>query len=211
MKNHPSRRAFGIGALSLLALTACSGPDTGNKPARAADPDAKVTITVGDKPTPDKAEDLADFNAKVTAFEKLHPNIKVESSTEVWQAQTFQAKLSAGTLPTVMSASLTYAQSLIANKQLPNITPYLEQLDMLTNLNPLALKNVQDADGNVFTIPLGLFSVGLTYNRAIFERAGLDPNKPPTTWDEVRSYAKTISEKVAVFEPSSVTTRPPMP
>jgi ABC-type glycerol-3-phosphate transport system substrate-binding protein len=38
--------------------------------------------------------------------------------------------------------------------------------------------------------------MGLSYNRAIFEKAGLDPNKPPTTWDEVRADAKIISEKV---------------
>jgi ABC-type glycerol-3-phosphate transport system substrate-binding protein len=37
--------------------------------------------------------------------------------------------------------------------------------------------------------------MGLHYNRDLFEQAGLDPDAPPTTWDEVRQYAKQISEK----------------
>lgn len=197
MKNPLFRRALAVGTISLLAaLTACSSTTDGGQDVQAADPNAKVTITVGDKPTADKPEDVKNFDARVAAFEKLNPNITVNASTEVWQAQTFQAKLAAGTLPTVMGASLTYSQSLIANGQLPNITPYLKQLDILDNLNPLALKNVQDAKGDVYTIPTGLFSVGMTYNRKIFKQAGLDPDKPPTTWDEVRADAKTIAEKV---------------
>jgi ABC-type glycerol-3-phosphate transport system substrate-binding protein len=38
--------------------------------------------------------------------------------------------------------------------------------------------------------------MSLTYNRTLFTQAGLDPNNPPKTWDEVRAAAKTIGEKV---------------
>ena len=40
--------------------------------------------------------------------------------------------------------------------------------------------------------------MSLTYNRTLFTQAGLDPDKPPTTWDEVRAAAKTIAEKTGV-------------
>ncbi len=40
--------------------------------------------------------------------------------------------------------------------------------------------------------------MSLTYNRDLFKAAGLDPTKPPTTWDEVRAAAKTIAEKTGV-------------
>src|SRR6185312_11263616 len=36
------------------------------------------------------------------------------------------------------------------------------------------------------------------YNRSLFTQAGLDPNSPPSTWDEVRAAAKTIAEKTGV-------------
>jgi multiple sugar transport system substrate-binding protein len=35
--------------------------------------------------------------------------------------------------------------------------------------------------------------MGLLYNRALFTQAGLDPNKPPATWDDVRTDAKAIA------------------
>ena len=35
--------------------------------------------------------------------------------------------------------------------------------------------------------------MGLVYNRDLFEQAGLDPDDPPTTWDEVRAAAEAIS------------------
>ncbi len=44
----------------------------------------------------------------------------------------------------------------------------------------------------------GAYSVGLVYNRDLFTKAGLDPNSPPTTWDEVRSDALVITQKTGV-------------
>src|SRR5690606_28768667 len=38
------------------------------------------------------------------------------------------------------------------------------------------------------------YAMGLHYNRALFEQAGLDPDSPPTTWEEVREAAKAISD-----------------
>lgn len=181
---------------ALVALTACSGG--GAAPAGGGgelDPKADVTITVGDYPTADQAEQRKSFDESVKRFEKANPNITIKPSTEKWNAQTFQAKLAGGTLPTVMGVSLTYSHQLITDGKVPDMTPYLKDVGLLEDLNPLALKNVQDG-GKTYAVPLGLFSVGLAYNREIFEKAGLDPDKPPTTWDEVRSYAKTISEKV---------------
>jgi ABC-type glycerol-3-phosphate transport system substrate-binding protein len=35
--------------------------------------------------------------------------------------------------------------------------------------------------------------MGLIYNRALFEKAGLDPDRPPATWDELRTAAQKIA------------------
>ena len=35
--------------------------------------------------------------------------------------------------------------------------------------------------------------MGLIYNRQLFKKAGLDPEKPPATWAEVRAAAKKIA------------------
>src|SRR5690606_5059185 len=44
-------------------------------------------------------------------------------------------------------------------------------------------------------VPGVVSPVALWYNADIFTAAGLDPDKPPKTWDELVEYAKAITEK----------------
>jgi raffinose/stachyose/melibiose transport system substrate-binding protein len=39
-------------------------------------------------------------------------------------------------------------------------------------------------DGKLWSMPLYIIGQPFTYNRKLFERAGLDPDAPPQTWDE---------------------------
>lgn len=48
--------------------------------------------------------------------------------------------------------------------------------------------------GQVYAIPTGIDDRMLMYNRKLFREAGLDPNKPPKTWDELRDYAKKLTK-----------------
>jgi ABC-type glycerol-3-phosphate transport system substrate-binding protein len=68
------------------------------------------------------------------------------------------------------------------------------------------LKIAQDQSGKVFAVPTAAYSVGLVYNRELFTKAGLDPDKPPTTWDEVRQYAKQIAQKTGQAGYAQMTT-----
>ncbi len=47
-------------------------------------------------------------------------------------------------------------------------------------------------DGKMLSFPYNSSSPILYYNKAIFSRAGLDPDKPPTTWPDVWRYARRI-------------------
>jgi ABC-type glycerol-3-phosphate transport system substrate-binding protein len=47
-------------------------------------------------------------------------------------------------------------------------------------------------------VPITAYGMSLTYNRTLFKAAGLDPDKPPTTWDEVKADAKIIASKTGV-------------
>ncbi|MCC6956234.1 MAG: ABC transporter substrate-binding protein, partial [Anaerolineales bacterium] len=48
-------------------------------------------------------------------------------------------------------------------------------------------------DGKRYAIPLDLHPLGLYYNVDFFEKAGLDPNKPPTNKEEFLEYAKKLT------------------
>jgi multiple sugar transport system substrate-binding protein len=135
------------------------------------------------------------FNAQVAEFEKANPGIKVQPVQYQWTGPTFAAKLAAGTLPTVFEVPFTDARTLGDNGQLANLTPYVEKLPYFKEFNPSVIAEGTDAKGQVVALPKGAYAQGLQYNRQLFQQAGLNPNKPPTTWAEVRKDAKIITEK----------------
>ncbi len=49
--------------------------------------------------------------------------------------------------------------------------------------------------GKVYAIPTGIDDRMLMYNKKVFREAGLDPEKPPRTWEELREMAKKINAK----------------
>ena len=48
--------------------------------------------------------------------------------------------------------------------------------------------------GKVFAVPPGIGDRLLFYTRALCRAKGLDPDKPPQTWDELKEYAKRLTK-----------------
>ncbi len=52
-------------------------------------------------------------------------------------------------------------------------------------------------DGKQYAMPFNVSTPMLYYNKDVFEAAGLDPNSPPTTYEEVLEYSKQIVDSGA--------------
>ena len=176
-----------VGVMSAGLLSACT--------ADTASDDGTVKISVASLIPGTEQAAFDAFDARVAEFEEANPGIDVEPVEYEWKATTFTAQLAGGTLPDVFRIPLTDGRTLIANGQLADITSQVEALPYFDKFNPSVLATAQDDAGNVFGIPREAYAIGLHYNRQLFEDAGLDPDAPPTTWDEVRSAAKAIAEK----------------
>lgn len=190
--------------LIALALTGCT-PDAA-EPAPSFDPDAPVTISVSNQPPDTQPAQLASFQKLLADFQEEYPNITVEGNEMGWDPATFQAQLAGDQLPTVMIVPLTEPQGLIARGQVADITAELEEVGLKDKLNPAALPIAQDGDGNIYGVPVDAYALGLVYNRDLFEKAGLDPDAPPTTWEEVREAAKTITDETGAVGYGQMTT-----
>src|SRR5258706_6953357 len=201
MKYSRTTVAFAIvGALALSGtLVACGSSDNKSGDSNSSttlDPNTKVTLNVvgllpGAKPEAQQA--LADL---VTQFQTANPNITLKPHDYEWKATTFAADLAGGTLPTVFEIPFTDAKTLIANQQISDMQAYLNQLSYAKGFNLNVLQYGQGPNGDVYGIPAkNIYAVGLHYNRDLFTQAGLDPNKPPTSWDEVRTDANAIASK----------------
>ena len=188
-----------VGALSLTGTLAACGDDSTSGDASSStslDPNTKVTLNVVGLLPGAKPEAQTALAAEVADFQKANPNITVKTHDYEWKATTFAADLAGGTLPTVFEIPFTDAKTLIANGQIAEMQSYLASLSYANNFNKNLLQYGQGADGKTYAIPAkSIYAVGLHYNRDLFTKAGLDPNKPPTTWEEVRTAAKAIADK----------------
>jgi multiple sugar transport system substrate-binding protein len=187
-----TRVATTVAAASLLAI--CAG-FAATAAAGSTGSGKTVTISVVSLIPGSTDAAVQQFNDQVASFEKANPTIKIKPVEYQWTAPTFAAKLAAGTLPTVFEVPFTDARALGDNGQLADISTYVKKLPYYSKYNPAVIAEGTDAKGQIVALPKGAYAQALHYNRALFKEAGLDPNKPPTTWAQVRADAKQIAQK----------------
>jgi multiple sugar transport system substrate-binding protein len=203
------RRSFArlavVGLSAAALFSACSSTATpstapasqapAGSPAASAAEHKPVTITVGVL-RPGATQEAADaLNLQIGEFQTKYPWITIQSEEYNWTAPTFTAALAAGTLPDVFTIPFTDGKGLIGQHQIVNIDARVRALPYVSKFNKNVLVNGQDTDGKIYAVPTQAYGMSLTYNRTLFTQAGLDPDKPPTTWDEVKAAAKTIATK----------------
>ena len=115
----------------------------------------------------------------------------------------------------------TIVKALTAHKSgSPPVTSVLLSTDMFTLIDEDAIVPIDDfvktaddkawlagfykafmlnsqSGGKTWGVPFQRSTIVQYYNKELFKAAGLDPNKPPSTWAEVADYAKKLTVKDA--------------
>lgn len=183
-----TRRHLGAAAAAVMALSLVAACGSDDEPAAdGGSPggdggDEQVTISVSNLPPATESATREAFLARVEEFEAANPDITVEPSEYEWDVTTFAAQLAGGTLPTTFEFPFTDGQAMIERGQLADITAEVEALPYAADFNPSVLEVAQDDSGAIFAVPTTAYGMGLHYNRAMFEQAGLNPDAPPTSW-----------------------------
>jgi len=135
----------------------------------------------------------------VNDFNSLHPDIEVVpvfTGTYEETLTKFIAAYRAGTAPHIVQVYEVGTQTMIDSGaiipvyQIPEVLG--ETWDWGQYILPILL--YYSVDGNLWSFPFNSSTSMLYYNKDHFRAAGLDPNKPPTTWDEVEEYGKKLIE-----------------
>lgn len=146
-----------------------------------------------------------DMDAKVLAFEQRHPNIKIAALSMGAGAMNPQKLMTAivGGVPPDLVQQDRFTIGDWASRDAFRPLDDLLQAD-LRSRDPLAIhqKDYVPAtwtetvsQGHVFAIPNDTDDRVLFYNRALFKQAGLDPDKPPQTWEEMIADAKRLTQR----------------
>jgi multiple sugar transport system substrate-binding protein len=182
---------------TLAATAACGGSGGSTDPGGAAN--APVTISVNCEPPTTQASGRKGWTEDVAAFEKLYPYITVKSDDQnpCDNPATFDAQLAGGKMDNVFYTYFTDADNVIDSGQSSDIQKYASQITDESDIQPSLMdvyRQGNSASGDLYGIPTGNYSLGLVYNRTLFQQAGLNPNDPPTTWAQVETDAIAISK-----------------
>lgn len=135
----------------------------------------------------------------INEFEAAHPDIQIDpipvTSTDI--NTKVQADIAAGSRPDVAQLvfdGLDYDVKNYGVKALEDIVPADELKKNFEGFSQNGLKLGQ-LNGKTYGLPFTFSTPVLFYNAKIFKDAGLDPNSPPKTWEEVKTDALQIASK----------------
>ncbi|ROP99811.1 carbohydrate ABC transporter substrate-binding protein (CUT1 family) [Stella humosa] len=137
-----------------------------------------------------------------TEFSKEHPSIKVTPIYAGTYQETIVKALTAhksGTPPVTSVLLSTDMFTLIDEDAIVPIDGFVKtdaDRAWLKSFFPAFMTNSQ-TDGKTWGVPFQRSTVVLYWNKEAFKEAGLDPNKPPTTWDEQIEFAKKLTKRDA--------------
>lgn len=104
----------------------------------------------------------------------------------------FGTAVASGSPPDLVAVDLIFLPAFAKSGQMTDMTAYYRALPFAKNLSPSHVR-LATYDGKVYAVPFSAESSVLIYNKDLFKRAGLDPNRPPKNWAELESYAKKIT------------------
>jgi multiple sugar transport system substrate-binding protein len=138
----------------------------------------------------------ADFWA---AFGKTYPNIKVTRQNLGYNDMLNKVRTAAlgNAAPMVARFPIMWGVEFAAKGQLHEFRP--EDVGFSPDeFWPGALRSCMWR-GKTYGLPTNNETVGLVWNAGIFKEAGLDPETPPATWDDLVAYAKLIKAKTGKY------------
>lgn len=183
---HPS-------SLRHLSCLAVSGALVLGGAITAAEAQDKVTLTFANWASAEAAT-RPGIEKVIADFEAEHPDIEIESEAISFSeiARQLVLRVRAGNPPDVAQIAGNDTILLAATGKLEPLGPYLDD-GTREALAPAALSGLE-VDGALIALPWNLAPAGLWYNKAIMEKAGLDPESPPETIDELMSALAAVKE-----------------
>lgn len=179
--------------LSVSMLGACSsGSSNAGKEGDA--PEEKVELVfqhIGG--TVPAQVSLLDEMAK--EFSKQHPGVTVKVVNVGWGEaySMFQRQVTVGQAPDLVMLNGQWASEYQRLGAFAPVNDYVSK-ETLDQFLESGFDSVTGEDGKYYGVPWDGSVWGFFYRTDLFEEAGLDPNKPPQTWEELLEYAQKLTK-----------------
>ncbi|MEN6583816.1 MAG: extracellular solute-binding protein [Armatimonadota bacterium] len=136
------------------------------------------------------------------AFKREHPDIQIVSAEGLniqgpASESNFLLSMAGGAAPDVFYVNFRKLRTYIGQSFLQPLDEYVKNdPKVLANVHP-AIRKAITVDGHIYCVPWFQAAMALYYRKDLFRAAGLNPDRPPRTWDEFYTYAEklTVPEK----------------
>jgi raffinose/stachyose/melibiose transport system substrate-binding protein len=135
---------------------------------------------------------LSLWQAVADEFMAEHPNVTIDITVQENEAfkQALQTSLQAGDVPDIFQSwGGGGLREQVDAGLVMDITDAAAGFDSEFNG---AAASMMEIDGRMYGVPFDLGIVGVWYNKALFEEAGIDG--PPATWDEMLEDVQTLKD-----------------
>ncbi|ARQ60193.1 sugar ABC transporter substrate-binding protein [Rhizobium sp. Kim5] len=132
------------------------------------------------------------FKKVVEAYNSSHENKVVMTEVPFSElVQKYATAIAGGQAPDALSMDLIYNPAFAAAGQLEDPTDWAKSLPYFNSLSPshVRLGTYQD---KIYGLPLSVETSVFAWNKDLYKKAGLDPEKAPATWDEITANAEKI-------------------
>lgn len=131
----------------------------------------------------------------IEEFEARNPGIKIVETRTNWTDAPSQLMTSimGGEAPDLIMTNPPMLAQFRGIDALADISGYISD-EFLDNLLPVANDMIYTPDGKIDSLPQEGCNWALFYRKDLFEAAGLDPNKPPQTWEELVEMGKKLTK-----------------
>ncbi len=157
-----------------------------------AAPTEKVTISYGVWDTNQAAliQQLADSFEAETG---IHVDIQVNGWSDYWTA--LEAAATGGSLPDTFWMHSNNIYYYASNDQLLDLTSYIDSSESIDLANyPEGLSQIYNLNGKQYAIPKDFDTIGLWYNKTMFDAAGVAYPNDTWTWDDMKAAAKKLTK-----------------
>lgn len=124
----------------------------------------------------------------------IHVDIQVNGWADYWTA--LEAAATGGSLPDTFWMHSNNIYYYASNDQLLDLTSYIDKSDSIDLKNyPEGLNQIYNLNSKQYAIPKDYDTIGLWYNKTLFDKAGVAYPDASWTWDDLKAAAKKLTTK----------------
>lgn len=151
------------------------------------------TVTMWSFPL--STDDVALFDPIIKAFNEQYPNVTIDIQHLPWNGryEKMLTAIAGGEAPNVVYLNDFQVPLFAATDNLVPISDLYTQEELEAMYTEGSLSALS-YNGELYALPILQNSLGYLYNVDLFVEAGLDPENPPETWEELKDAAAKLTK-----------------